>query len=59
LLKGLKSFAGAFKLSIGDAGIVYDPEPGVADSGIMDEDLTQYRSVSWCSFDFGPSQASH
>lgn len=39
-LKGLKSFAGAFKLTIGDVGIAYEPEPGVADSGIMDEDLT-------------------
>lgn len=40
-LKGLKSFAGAFKLSIGDVGIAYDPEPGVADSGIIEEDLTE------------------
>lgn len=40
-LKGLKSFAGAFKLSIGDVAIAYDPEPGVADSGIIEEDLTE------------------
>lgn len=40
-LKGLKAFAAAFKVTVGDVSIAYDPEPGVADSGIIEEDLTE------------------
>lgn len=38
-LSGLKAFASAFKVNIGDVGIAYEPEPGIADSGILDDDL--------------------
>lgn len=40
-LKGLKSFAAAFKVTVGDVSIAYDPDPGVADSGLIEEDLTE------------------
>lgn len=38
-LQALRSFAGAFKVSVGDVTIAHDPSPGVADSGIIEEDL--------------------
>ena len=39
-LRALRSFAGAFKVRYGDYGIDLDPEPGVADSGNLEYDLT-------------------
>jgi hypothetical protein len=39
-LRALRSFAGAFKVRYGDYGIELDPEPGVADSGNLEYDLT-------------------
>jgi len=39
-LRALRSFAAAFKISIGDVSISVDPEPGTADSGILEIDLT-------------------
>lgn len=39
-LGALKSMASKFKVTMGDISIAYDPEPGVADSGIIEEDLT-------------------
>lgn len=35
----LRSFASAFKISMGDLSISVDPETGVADSGILEYDL--------------------
>ena len=40
-LRALRSFASAFKLSIGDVGISVDPELGIADSGDMQHDLPE------------------
>lgn len=40
-LRALRAFAGAFKISYGDFGISVDPEPGVADSGNLEFDLTE------------------
>ena len=42
-LRVLKSFAGAFKLSLGDfdLGLDIDPEQGAADSGDLETDLTE------------------
>ncbi len=40
-LQALKSFASAFKVSVGDVSIAYEPEVGVADSGNLDDDLTE------------------
>jgi hypothetical protein len=37
--RALRSFAGAFKISMGDVSLSVDPEPGVADSGYLEEDL--------------------
>ncbi|SHG52323.1 ATP-binding protein [Cognatishimia maritima] len=39
-LKALRSFAGAFKVQMGDFSVSVDPEPGVADSGNLEYDLT-------------------
>ncbi|MGB8815082.1 MAG: ATP-binding protein [Paracoccaceae bacterium] len=39
-LKALRSFAGSFKVNFGDFGIAVDPEPGVADSGNLEYDLS-------------------
>jgi len=39
-LRALKSFAGAFKISMGDVSIAVDAEPGTADSGNLEFDLT-------------------
>lgn len=38
--RALRSFAGAFKVKVGDLEISVDPEPGVADSGNLEFDLT-------------------
>lgn len=38
-LRALRSFAGAFKVKIGDVSISMDPEPGGADSGNLEFDL--------------------
>lgn len=40
-LRALRSFAAAFKFKMGDISISVDPEPGVADSGILDYDLAE------------------
>lgn len=40
-LRALRSFASAFKLSYGDASLSVDPEPGVADSGDLENDLPE------------------
>ena len=39
-LRAVRSFAGAFKLSIGEYGLSVDPEAGVADSGNLEYDLS-------------------
>ncbi len=39
-LGALRSFASAFKISIGDVGIGIAPPPGISDSGHFDRDLT-------------------
>lgn len=39
-MKALRSFAGAFKVQIGDLSVAVDPEPGVADSGNLEYDLS-------------------
>lgn len=36
----LRSFAGVFNISVGDISLSVDPEPGVADSGILEYDLS-------------------
>lgn len=38
--RALRSLAAAFKIKIGDVSISVDPEPGVADSGNLEDDLT-------------------
>lgn len=38
-MQALKSFAGKFKISMGDFSISVDPEPGVADSGNLEFDM--------------------
>lgn len=35
----LRSFAGTFKITVGDVSISVDPQPGSADSGILEYDL--------------------
>jgi len=40
-LRALKAFAGAFKVSVGDVSIAYEPEEGTADSGDLDADLSE------------------
>lgn len=40
-LRALRSFASAFQFSYGDASISVDPEAGVADSGHLEDDLTE------------------
>ncbi|MDA5557821.1 ATP-binding protein [Shimia sp. MMG029] len=39
-MKALRSFASAFKVQMGDISVSVDPEPGVADSGNLEYDLT-------------------
>lgn len=38
-MRALRSFAAAFKVRIGDVSISVEPEPGAADSGILELDL--------------------
>jgi hypothetical protein len=40
-LRALRSFAGTFKISVGDFEVAVDPEPGVADSGNLEYDVTE------------------
>lgn len=40
-MRALRGFAGAFKISIGDFEVSVDPEPGVADSGNIEFDITE------------------
>ncbi|MBO0345939.1 ATP-binding protein [Roseibium sp. CAU 1637] len=40
-LRALRSFASAFKVSMGDFEVSVDPEPGVADSGDLEYDITE------------------
>lgn len=40
-LRSLRSFASAFKIKIGDVSIAVDPEPGSADSGDLEADLSE------------------
>ena len=40
-MRALRSFASAFKISVGDFEVSVDPEPGVADSGNLEYDLTE------------------
>jgi len=39
-LKALRSFSATFKIQVGDFSVAVDPEPGVADSGNLEYDLT-------------------
>lgn len=39
-LKALRSFASAFKISMGNVELAVDPEPGTADSGNLEYDVT-------------------
>jgi hypothetical protein len=38
-MRALRGFASVLKIKIGDVSIAVDPEPGVADSGIIENDL--------------------
>ncbi|MEQ1499625.1 MAG: ATP-binding protein, partial [Novosphingobium sp.] len=40
-MRALRSFAGAFKLNVGDFEFSVDPEPGIADSGNLEYDVTE------------------
>ncbi len=40
-MRALRGFAAAFKISIGDISVAVDPEPGFADSGILEFDLSE------------------
>ena len=40
-LRALRSFASAFKISVGDFEVSVDPDPGVADSGNLEYDVTE------------------
>ena len=40
-MRALRSFAGAFKINVGDFEVSVDPDPGVADSGNLEYDLTE------------------
>jgi len=39
-MRALRAFASVFKVKVGDVSIEVDPEPGVADSGNLEYDLT-------------------
>lgn len=57
-MRALRSFASVFKIQMGDVSLSVDPEPGVADSGNLEYDLTemfvaigeaaQVASKGWC-----------
>jgi len=38
-MRALRSFSSVFKINVGDVSLSVDPEPGVADSGILEFDL--------------------
>jgi len=38
-MNGLRSFASAFNVTIGDIGISVSPSPGIADSGVLNQDI--------------------
>ncbi|PTW58864.1 AAA ATPase-like protein [Breoghania corrubedonensis] len=40
-LRALRSFAGTFKIKMGDFEVSVDPEPGTADSGDLEYDITE------------------
>ena len=40
-MRALRGFASAFNVSVGDVSISVDPEPGVADSGNLEYDITE------------------
>lgn len=40
-MRALRSFASAFKISMGDFEVSVDPEPGMADSGNLEYDITE------------------
>ena len=40
-MRALRSFASVFKISMGDFEVAVDPEPGVADSGNLEYDVTE------------------
>jgi Cdc6-like AAA superfamily ATPase len=40
-MRALRSFAGAFNISVGDFEVSVDPDPGVADSGNLEYDITE------------------
>lgn len=40
-LRALKGFASAFKVTVGDVSIAYEPDEGTADSGDLDADLSE------------------
>ncbi|MCX2561258.1 ATP-binding protein [Acetobacter farinalis] len=40
-MRALRSFASVFKISMGDFEVSVDPEPGVADSGNLEYDITE------------------
>jgi len=40
-MRALRGFAGAFKISVGDFEVSVDPDPGVADSGNLEYDVTE------------------
>ena len=40
-MRALRSFAGAFRVEVAEVGISVDPEPGSADSGLLDMDLPE------------------
>lgn len=40
-LRALRSFTSAFKLNFGDYGLSVEPEPGIADSGNLEYDLSE------------------
>lgn len=39
--RALRSFIGRFQISTGDLSISVDPQPGIADSGFLDNDLSE------------------
>lgn len=40
-MRALRAFATAFKVSVGDVSMSVEPEPGIADSGILEYDLSE------------------
>jgi hypothetical protein len=40
-MRALRSFASVFKIKVGDFEVAVDPEPGVADSGNLEYDITE------------------